>query len=575
MTAFDKVSFLGVYLRQKGQRETVWCKPDSEGRTQIMPANRQADWWAKRHPPDSERDRERLLSILRDVQAAPQIGPATLDRIQRKYMRSGEQFWPHDRIVRGYRELCAVGVLHFDRKVLRRLQRKPVRTLSGVAPVTVLTGPYPCPGTCIFCPTVKGMPKSYLPDEPGAARAVAQEFDPFRQTQLRIESLEAIGHDVGKVELLILGGTWSAYPRGYQSWFVQRCLDAMNGVESLTLSEAQQRNESVPHRNVGLVIETRPDAITPSHLRWLRELGVTKVQLGVQSLDDAILEANCRGHTVEETRHAVRLLRLGGFKIHVHWMPNLYEATPDSDRADFARLWDDSAIRPDELKIYPCSLLTGTKLYALWQAGRYAPYDDETLVELLAACKATIPRYCRVNRLMRDIPAGNIVAGTTTSNLRQVVQGEMEKRGIACQCIRCREVRRQKVDPRNVLADVVEYDAEVSREQFLSYVTPDDRLAGFLRLSLPNRNVEPVAEELRGCAMIREVHVYGPLLSPGTGSDGDTQHAGLGSRLIEEAKRRARQAGYTRLAVISAIGTRAYYRKRGFSGGKLYQICDL
>jgi len=540
-----------------------------------MTANRQADWWAKRHPPDSERDQERLLAILRDVQAAPQIGPDTLDHLQRRHLRSGEQFWPRDRLVRGYRELCAAGVLTFDRKMLRRLQRKPVRTHSGVAPVTVLTKPYPCPGTCIFCPTVEGMPKSYLPDEPGAARAVAQEFDPYRQTRLRIESLEAIGHDVGKVELLILGGTWSAYPRGYQSWFVQRCLDAMNEIESLTLSEAQQRNESAPYRNVGLVIETRPDAITPSHLRWLRELGVTKVQLGVQSLDDAILAANRRGHTVEETRRAVRLLRLGGFKIHVHWMPNLYGATPDSDRADFARLWDDPAIRPDELKIYPCSLLVGTELYDLWQAGRYAPYDDETLVELLVDCKATIPPYCRVNRLMRDIPAGNIMAGTTKSNLRQIVQGEMAKRGIACRCIRCREVRRQKVDPSNVRPEVVEYDAGVSREQFLSYVTPDDRLAGFLRLSLPNRNLEPVAEELRGCAMIREVHVYGPALPPGTGSDGEAQHAGLGSRLIEEAKLRARLAGYTRLAVISAIGTRAYYRKRGFASGKLYQICEL
>jgi len=539
-----------------------------------LPSEADARWQEKHRPLDMDRDRDRLLAILRDVEAAEEISPHVLERIQRRHIRPGESLWPRDRIVHGYRQLCQEGILTFDREMLRRLQRKPIRTLSGVAPLTVLAKPYPCPGRCIFCPTVDGMPKSYLPDEPGAARAVAQGFDPFRQTQVRLRSFAAIGHDTGKIELLILGGTWSAYPKDYQRWFVRRCLDALNGVDSSTLEEAQRRNESARHRNVGLVIETRPDMITPTHLRWLRRLGVTKVQLGVQSLDDDILAANRRGHTVEDIRHAVRLLRLGGFKIHLHWMPNLFGATPESDHADFARLWDDPAIRPDELKIYPCSLLAGTELYERWQRGQYAPYDEQTLVDLLVECKTLIPPYCRVNRLMRDIPAPNIVTGVTKSNLRQIVQQEMKKRGLTCRCIRCREVRGRPVQVEDLRLEVVEYDADVSHEQFLSYITPAGRLVGFLRLSLPRSDTDPIADELRDCAMIREVHVYGPALAPGTDSTGEAQHLGLGSRLIDEAKRRARQAGYRRLAVISAIGTRAYYRKRGFRQGELYQITD-
>jgi len=538
-----------------------------------VPTEREAHWLKQRQPLDMNRDKDRLVAIIRDVEAATETGPHVLERIQRRHIRAGEQLWPRDRIVGGYRELCRQGALTFDRALLRRLQRKPVRTISGVAPLTLLTKPFRCPGRCIFCPDAEGLPKSYLPDEPGAARAAAQNFDPHRQVRVRLQSFAAIGHDTGKVELLILGGTWSAYPEAYQTWFVQRCLDALNGTESATLAEAQRRNETARHRNVGLVIETRPDEITAEHLRWLRRLGVTKVQLGVQALDNAILAANRRDHTVDDTRRAVRLLRLGGFKIQLHWMPNLFGATLESDRADFDHLWADPAIRPDELKIYPCILLAGTELYDRWREGQYEPYDEAALVDLLADCKATIPRYCRVNRLMRDIPAPYIVAGTTKSNLRQFVQREMARLGVACQCIRCREVRGKHVDADALCLEVIEYGTDVSSEQFLSFVTPAGRLAGFLRLSLPFAGAEPVADELRGCAMIREVHVYGPALAPGTDSTGEAQHRGLGSRLIEEAKQRVWQAGYTRLAVISAIGTRGYYRKRGFTqGDDLYQI---
>jgi elongator complex protein 3 len=266
---------------------------------------------------------------------------------------------------------------------------KPVRTLSGVTTVTVLTKPYPCPANCIFCPTDVRMPKSYLPDEPGARRGLEHDYDPFKQVNARIGALEAVGHPIDKIELLILGGTWSAYRRDYQQAFIQRCFDAMNGRESASLEEAQQVNENASSRNVGLVIETRPDEITPKELAWLRKLGVTKVQMGAQSLDDRILELNCRGHTVADTHQAVALLRAAGFKIVLHWMPNLLGATPDSDRADFPHLWQD--LCPDEIKIYPTQLLANAELYHYWQRGEYTPYTTPELLGLLADIKPTIP----------------------------------------------------------------------------------------------------------------------------------------------------------------------------------------
>ncbi|RME39475.1 MAG: tRNA uridine(34) 5-carboxymethylaminomethyl modification radical SAM/GNAT enzyme Elp3, partial [Thermoflexia bacterium] len=439
--------------------------------------------------------------------SAARLTPKRVEAIIRQYPRPGGGLYSRDQLLRAYRRLCAAGELAPDPRLEQLLSRKPTRTISGVAPVSVLTPPHPCRGRCLYCPTVPDAPKSYLPDEPGVQRAIRFGYDPFAQTAGRLQALENIGHPTDKVELLILGGTWSDYPPDYQERFVRRCLDAMNGRDSATLAEAQALNETAPHRNVGLVVETRPDSITPEEVRRLRALGVTKVQLGVQSLDDEILALNRRGHTVAETRTAVRRLRLAGFKIVLHWMPNLYGATPERDLEDFQRLWDDPALRPDELKIYPCLLLEGTDLHDLWREGKYRPYDEETLVRLLVACKARIPPYTRLNRLMRDIPAPNIVAGVTRSNLREVVQAEMTRQGLRCRCIRCREVRGRPVDPSSLTVTVLSYETDATTEHFLAGETPDGHLAGFLRLSFPR--VEPELEELRGSAVVRELHIYG------------------------------------------------------------------
>jgi elongator complex protein 3 len=479
-------------------------------------------------------------------------------------------------LIHVYRSLVQSGVWAEDPDFLQLIRMKPARTLSGVTTVSVLTKPYPCPGECIFCPTDLRMPKSYLPDEPGAMRALHHDFDPYRQTQARMDALEAIGHPTDKIELLILGGTWSTYESSYQEWFIQRCLDAMNAYDSSTLLEAQKTNEKAEHRNVGLVIETRPDWITPEEVRRLRNLGVTKVQLGLQSMDDALLSLNHRGHQVEESRKAMSYLRAAGIKIVIHWMPNLYGATFESDRKDFVKLWDDPGIRPDEMKIYPCQLLQGTELYELWKKGDYRPYTTQELIELIADLKPSIPRYCRVNRVLRDIPSDNVVEGNKRSSIRQDVHQELKKRGSRCECIRCREIRDLSIDQGQLQMEYLGYTTLTSEEYFLSFLTPKDRLAGYLRLSLPGQN-SPNLEipEIQDAALVREVHIYGQSLTIGEEQSGAAQHSGLGFQLMNEAEQIAKERGFCKIAVIAALGTRGYYRRLGYDLDGTYMVKDL
>jgi elongator complex protein 3 len=542
-----------------------------------------------RHNKESTPEKmEAARLALADVRA----GTPVLDAIQRHPLTGeGGGFVGKHFLVAAYRDLVEQGALKPDRTLLERLRMKPMRTLSGVTTVTVLTKPYPCPGKCIFCPTDYRMPKSYLPDEPGAMRALQHDFDPYDQVSERIEALHAIGHPTDKIELLILGGTWDSYRKDYQEWFVLRCFQAMNGTLAgpaqpadsgpqrsyrSELIDEQRINETADHRNVGLVIETRPDHVDAAELAWLRHLGVTKVQMGAQSFDDHILEINQRGHTVRDTRRATDLLRSAGFKIVLHWMPNLLGATPESDREDFNALW--LGFCPDEIKIYPNQLLENAELYTFWQRGEYTPYTTEELVDLIADVKTTIPRYCRVNRVIRDIPSTNVVAGNRRTGLRVDVQAEMQRRGTVCECIRCREVRKQVVRPDDLRIEEIRYRAGDAEERFISYVTPDDRLAGFLRLSLPLK-ADPgllgELEDLNGAAIVRELHVYGQSLPVGHESAGAAQHSGLGSRLLGCAETAAAECGYRALAVISAVGTRAYYAERGFERGRLYQVKDL
>ncbi|MCL5429011.1 MAG: tRNA uridine(34) 5-carboxymethylaminomethyl modification radical SAM/GNAT enzyme Elp3 [Chloroflexi bacterium] len=515
---------------------------------------------------------ERMLrahAALEEIRAGAEV----FEAISRHPLENGG-FVGKQMLVTAYRQLVDSGAWTGDSALLARIRLKPMRTLSGVSVVTVLTKPYPCPGKCVFCPTDVRMPKSYLPDEPGAMRALQHEFDPYAQVRSRLDTLEALGHPSDKVEMLVLGGTWSSYKRDYQEEFIKRMFDAINEVELPTLAEAQRYNETAAHRSVGLAIETRPDHVTQDEIAWLRYLGVTKVQLGAQSFDEHILEINKRGHSAAETRRAADLLRAAGFKIVLHWMPNLLGATPESDRIDFAKLWDGYC--PDELKIYPTQLLENAELYLNWQRGEYRPYSTEELVELLADLKATIPDYCRVNRVIRDIPSTNVVEGNKRTSLRMDVHEAMKARGQRCRCIRCREVKGREVKSDDLKLKDLTYHAGHAEEHFLSFVTPEDRLAGFLRLSLPKSD-SPTSglQDLTGAALVREVHVYGQSLEMGEEQSGAAQHIGLGTRLLQYAEDLARGEDFLRMAVIAAVGTRGYYAGRGYSLGDTYMLKDL
>jgi len=449
------------------------------------------------------------------------------------------------------------------------------------------------------------MPKSYLANEPGAQRALHHAFNPYDQTYQRLLTFHQIGHDVSKVELIILGGTWSVYPEPYQIWFIKECFRAINDfgekeitgaqlsadkksqaivdeklsvstTESADWSELfaqQKRNETARCRNVGLVIETRPDRISEYEVTKIRKFGCTKTQIGIQSLRDEVLEKNKRGHDVAATKKAFRLLRQAGFKIHAHWMPNLYGSTPEQDKKEYELLFSDPDFKPDELKIYPCSLIAGTELMNKYKDGSWKPYTEAELIDVLTFCLLHTPEYCRITRVMRDIPSTDIVAGNLKTNIREMAEKKLAAISTQSKDIRAREIKQQQVKRTDLKLETVDYITAVSNENFLQFVTKEHQIAGFLRLSLPTKkNFLP---DLENAAIIREVHVYGSALALGTKEAGKAQHLGLGSELISEAKKIAAKNGYEKLAVISAVGTREYYRQRGFIDGELYQIFSL
>lgn len=502
------------------------------------------------------------------------------------------------------------------KKIRTALQMKTTRTISGVTPVTVLTKPFPCPGKCIFCPSDIMMPKSYLSNEPGAQRAFANKFDPYYQTYNRLCAYAGIGHPTDKIELIILGGTWSVYPKEYQIWFIKRCFDAMNDFDPSTfviknpdadmpfdqnikiedpkvssynkqvtirkkdfstetatydhLFDSQKINETSKTRCVGLVVETRPEYVTEEELIHTRKLGATKVQMGIQSLNNEVLELNKRGHSVEQTKNAFELLRKFGFKIHGHWMPNLYGSTPEKDIEDYKKLFTRDFC-PDELKVYPCSLIDTAELMNYYNEGLWKPYSEEELLKVLIEVFKNTPRYCRLTRVIRDIPSQDIVVGNKKTNFRQVVENELLNQNIKPIEIRSREVRGKLIDANELNLNIYEYQTTSTRELFIEYITKDDELAGFLRLSLPNE----MGIDNKKSAMIREIHVYGQSIEIGNKEDGKPQHIGLGKRLIEKAKEVSRANGYQSLFVISSVGTREYYRNRGFEDFDLYQRTNL
>ncbi len=515
--------------------------------------------------------------------------------------------------VKAYRDLLKEGAIEPNQSLLNLIQKRKVRTLSGVAPVTVMTKPFPCPGKCIYCPTDVRMPKSYLPSQPAAQRGFRQQFNPYTQVFVRLKALAMTGHEVSKVELRVLGGTWSSYPKRYQTWFLKRCLQAMNefpkqiakkktdrmqnlvekqtikspyGEEkvntvvlksiagaNLSFDQVVKENETAKVKCIGINVETRPDHIDKAEVKRMRKLGVTKVELGVQTTDDAVQDRTERGHDLQSVRDATKLLKDAGFKISYHMMPNLPDSTLELDKRMIGELFADDSYQPDYLKIYPCVVLPKARLAIDYRKGLFKPYDDKTLEEVLYHQLKSVPEWCRVDRIARDIPSGDIEAGFTTSNIRQILEKRLEKEGAPSRDIRTREVKDHPVDPEDVELVIREYAASGGRELFLAYEdSTTDKLIALLRLRFPGRTF---MRELAGAALVREVHVYGKQIPVGKKLKGQNQHYGWGTRLLKDAERLSRDNGFERLAVIAGIGTREYYGKKGFSLEGTYMVKGL
>ncbi len=697
---------------------------------------------------------EALLEIIAALDAGQDVDAAWLDKLVRRHNRAardGTRRVAKRRLLPFYLKVKADDPKRWrswnvgeatDAALMRLLQAKPRRTASGVATIAVLTKPWPCSGACVFCPSDIRMPKSYLADEPACQRAERCWFDPYLQVTARLRALTAMGHVTDKVELIVLGGTWSDYPEGYQRWFIGELFAALNASDEQRESEATFRcrwyerrglprdpealsertadvqkrintgeltyneawkaaygqartcadapndaegdptssraacserstrpgdqdpfshcghdadekqreclswealfarhraNETAAKRVVGLVVETRPDLVTPESCRILRALGCTKVQIGIQSLNDDLLAVNGRAITAARIARAMACLRLWGFKSHVHFMANLLGATPAGDIDDYARLVTDERFLPDEVKLYPCCLVESARLTEAYERGQWRPYTEEELVGVLAADMLATPPWTRISRMIRDISATDILVGNKKTNLRQIVdaaaQGttapmapaapEAKSDGApsalwdaesapedaptskaaapAVREIRSREISVEGASLADLALETIAYRTSNTEERFLQWVTSEDKIAGFCRLSLPDqtllpehastlispldtscpdnnphpRNEDSSASDsypfpMPGEAMIREVHAYGKVAALHRTGEG-TQHLGLGRALVEEACRQAAEAGYGAVNVISAVGTRVYYRNLGFTDAGLYQ----
>lgn len=447
---------------------------------------------------------------------------------------------------------------------------KPIRTLSGVTPVTILTKPYACPGRCTFCPTEVDMPKSYLSKEPAAQRAKTAKFHPKTQIENRLSLYKKNNHPTDKIELIILGGTWSYYPKRYQSWFIKNCYDTLNNKKSKSLKEAQKLNENSKRRMIGLTIETRPDYINEKEIYRLRKMGVTRIELGAQTVFNDVLKKNLRDHNVDQTISATKLLKEAGFKINYHIMPNLPFSDKKKDLEVFRILFSNSQFQPDMLKIYPCVLLENTVAYKWYQQGKYFPYKTNELIDLAVKFKKYIPPYVRIMRLFRDIPKDYVLAGSTTSNLRQLIHQEMKQKGMSCQCIRCREIRNLP-QQKELILNRINYNASDGQEIFLQFIDSKNKIYGFLRLRKNNKDTETPFSVLQNSTIIRELHVYGR--SAPIDKLGKIQHKGLGKKLIEKAEKITKEEfGFSKISVISGIGVRPYYKKLGYNLNQTYMV---
>ncbi len=450
------------------------------------------------------------------------------------------------------------------------LRVHPRRSASGIVVVTAFSAPFSCPhGTCVFCPGGPriGTPQSYLPESPGMRTALDVKFDPYLQVQRSLSKYRSNGHEIGKVETVIEGGTFIAVPKDYQKSFVKGVYDGLNGCASEDLEHAQEQNETTRSRCVGLTLESKPDWCRPADIDLMLEYGVTRLEIGVQSLSNDILKKSNRGHTVEDAKKAFQVARDSGLKIAAHMMPGLPGANPEKDLCDLASIFGDESLRPDMTKIYPTLVVPGTALAKQFEAGIFEPFDLETIVELLSEMKKFVPEWHRIMRIQREIPPKEISGGVRNGNLRQLVLERARSKGFQCRCIRCREVAlMDSSGMREELRFIVrKYRASGGDEIFGAFETATTNLiAGFVRLRIPSASAH--RPEVQGASLVRELRVYGKVVDVGEEKRDAWQHHGLGAQMMGEAERISREEyGIRKILVTSAVGTRAYYRKLGYS----------
>ncbi len=452
--------------------------------------------------------------------------------------------------------------------------RKPAKTLAGVTPVTVVVEPRKCDhGTCIYCPGGEKVPQSYTDKSPAVMRALMLNYDPYKQVKVRIKAFEVMNHPTDKIELILLGGTFLQYPEDYQYFFVKRCYDALNNKDSKNLEEAKKINEKAKHRCVAFCIENRPDNCSEEEIKRMLEFGATRVEIGVQMPDDELYKKTNRGHTVKEVIESSEKLKDSGFKLGYHIMPGLPYSNMEKDLKLFKKIFEDSSYRPDQLKIYPCQVIQDSPLEKIYEKIGFVPYNEKQTQKILEEMTKMIPEYCRTMRIMREIPPEKLVSGITRIDIRREVEKNLKKNKIKINEIRMRELgfnSHEKID-NNIIIKITEYKSSKGTEFFVQFVNKDDILFGLLRLRIPYK---PFIEELKNSAIIRELHVYGKSLNIGEkGVLG--QHTGIGKKLMKEAEKIAKNKGYKKMAVISGVGVRDYYRKLGYSLSGYYMIKKL
>jgi elongator complex protein 3 (tRNA carboxymethyluridine synthase) len=450
------------------------------------------------------------------------------------------------------------------------LMVKPAKTASGVAVIAVMPKPYACPhGRCIYCPggLEFNTPLSYTGTEPATKVAQRFSYDAYEQVRSKMEQLQSRGHDLGKTEVVIVGGTFPFMPADYQRHFAKSCYDALNREKSSTLRQAIACNETAENRCVGFTVETKPDYCKESHIDLMLELGVTRIEIGVQSLNNKIYKLVNRGHTLDDVVHAFKIARDAGYKIVAHMMPGLPGSSPKEDIEDFRRLFEDDSFKPDMLKIYPTLVLKHTGLYNMHKNGKYLAYSEDELINIIVEVKKVVPEWVRIMRVQREIESKDIIAGPKSGNLRQIVLKNLRQQGYRCRCIRCRETGLQRRYPSEKEVELrrIDYNASGGREIFLSYESKGggDTILGFLRM---RKVAKPHRDELDSSAVVRELHIYGQVINIGRSDSGDSyQHRGLGMKLLQEAEHISKEElGVNKIAVISAVGTRQYYKKLGY-----------